>query len=162
MKIETVMINKREYYIVDKLEINGNIYYLLINEKDNSDICVRKKSEENEVEYLIGLDSEEEFDMVMNVYFNQKKNKVSENIFPIGTLVKLKNYERKVMITGYFMKNESGKIYEYCGCEYPQGILNENSYLYFNKNDIIKIIKSGYIDEEVKDVLEKVKLARKY
>lgn len=161
MRIESVTLENKEYFVIEKLTYKDNLYYILINENDNNDICIRKRIVENTVEYLVGLDDEYEFDSIMQLYLNSKKNDRSEPFFPIGTIVNLKDYNNKVMITGYLIKTETGKIYDYCGCDYPTGVLSNRQYLYFDKKNIIKIVKSGYMDDEVKSALKKVELAEK-
>ena len=71
MKIETVELDNKDYYVVEKVNNNNNLYYILINTVDNKDMLVRKVIEENGEKYLVGLDSELEFDEVMLLY--QKK-----------------------------------------------------------------------------------------
>ena len=46
-------------------------------------------------------------------------------VLPIGSVVKINQNEKEIMITGYLQKEEKGdKVYEYCGCPYPFGILS--------------------------------------
>lgn len=161
MKIDSVILENKEYFVAEKIEINNKLYYLLINENDNTDFCIRKRSIEEGIEYLVGLDNEKEFDLVMQTYLDKKKEIKSENIFPIGTIVKLNNYVQKVMLLGYLVKTKSGKIYDYCGCNYPVGILNKTDYVYFDKKDITQIIKVGYMDNEAKEVLSKIELSKR-
>lgn len=70
---------------------------------------------------------------------------------PIGTIVQLKDAEKKLMITGFLPTNtENGKEdrYDYCGCPYPEGIYTMEEILVFNHDDIYKIFYLGYSDEE--------------
>ncbi|MBQ9072548.1 MAG: DUF4176 domain-containing protein [Bacilli bacterium] len=84
-------------------------------------------------------------------------------ILPIGTIIKLIESDSKVMITGYLMKNKNtGYIYDYCGCEYPIGVKNKESNLYFDKRDISKIIKIGYINQEFLLIEKRLKKEKKY
>ena len=161
MNLEVVTLNNKEYYVVDKLEINNIIYYLLVQETDNEDFMIRKKIVENNTEYLIGLDDEEEFNLVLNKYLSKGKSKSIKKFFPVGTIVNLRDYDLKVMIVGYLMKGKDGMVYDYCGCNYPLGLMKKNDYLYFDNRNISKIIKISKIDDEVKDVLIKVEMASK-
>ena len=79
-----------------------------------------------------------------------------KEFLPIGTIVKLNNYDNKVMITGYCMKSNS-KTFHYCGVTYPEGINKSEGYLYYNKGDIRQIVKIGYMDQECIEILDKVK-----
>lgn len=53
------------YVIVKELKINGNLYSLLANINDPTDICFRKTITENNEEYFVGLDDENELKLVM-------------------------------------------------------------------------------------------------
>ena len=84
---------------------------------------------------------------------------MKERFLPIGTVVMLKNGKKEVMITSYLVfskeavsKNEKIEMFEYGGCAYPEGILDSNSSLAFNHNQIDKIIHMGYINDRYKEV----------
>lgn len=71
------------------------------------------------------------------------------NILSIGTVVKLKNGERKLMITSRTpLTNENGTIgyFDYGACLYPDGQVNQQTY-FFNNEDINEICFEGYCDE---------------
>ena len=74
MNIETVKVENKNYYIVNELEANNNLYLYLVNENDNSDIIIRKKVIIDDEEFLTGLDDEEEFNMVMKLYLERFSN----------------------------------------------------------------------------------------
>ena len=68
---DTLVLNdKTTCAIVDTIEINNNKYLYLVNVDDTDDFFIRK---EIDPETVIGLDSEEEFDMAM-VAFAKKHN----------------------------------------------------------------------------------------
>ena len=69
MKIDTVIIENKEYYIVQKFPIQNNIYYMLISTTDEKDMIIRRLTIENDKEYLVGLVDEEEFNLVINEYY---------------------------------------------------------------------------------------------
>ena len=71
---------------------------------------------------------------------------------PIGTIVKLKTGKRKVMITGFCLydRADAHKLYDYCGCAYPEGMLSTNEVNLFNHGDIEKVFHLGVSDEEEK------------
>ena len=71
MKIDTIEMNGSFYYIANKLFFNNYEYLFLINEQDKNDIIVRKKYIENSEEYIVGLDNEIEFEMIMKEYFER-------------------------------------------------------------------------------------------
>ena len=70
-----------------------------------------------------------------------------KNLLPLGTVVKLKNADKLVMITGFLCKSED-KSSDYSGCIYPEGIVDSNINLFFNNDDIEKIIYNGLSDME--------------
>lgn len=71
------------------------------------------------------------------------------SILSIGTVVRLKNGERKLMIMSRTpLANENGIIgyFDYGGCLFPEGQVNQQSY-FFNNEDIDEIFHEGYVDE---------------
>lgn len=73
---------------------------------------------------------------------------MENNYLPIGTVVLLKGAEKRIMITGFCQINADGREYDYCGCLYPEGYMNHNETLLFDKEQIDKIFYVGFIDEE--------------
>lgn len=69
MKIDTVIIENKEYYIVQKFIIQNNTYYMLISTINEKDMIIRRLTIENGKEYLVGLVDEEEFNLVINEYY---------------------------------------------------------------------------------------------
>lgn len=82
----------------------------------------------------------------MNVEINR--------LLPIGTIVRLKNTNKNVMI---MVNNVAAEIddknvrYDYSACLYPEGVINTENAILFNEKDIEEIINYGLItDEEFK------------
>ncbi len=75
---------------------------------------------------------------------------------PIGTIVKVKSIEKKVMIAGISQVKDSEKIerWDYVSVLYPTGIYAEDSFYYFNSDDIIEVVFRGYDDEERQEFLK--------
>ena len=69
---------------------------------------------------------------------------------PIGSVVLLKNGEKKVMIYGRRQRRvtEVDKEYDYIACLYPEGNIDENYMYLFNNENIDKVIYRGYSDAE--------------
>jgi len=66
MEINTVVLEDNiRYAVIKELEKDGNTYVYLVNMEDPEDFCIRKVKIENEKKYLAGLDSDEEFELVM-------------------------------------------------------------------------------------------------
>ena len=82
----------------------------------------------------------------------ENNENVNEKYLPLGTIVKLKTGTKKVMITGFCMyDNDHGhKLYDYCGCLYPEGMLSNREAHLFNHEDIESIFHLGVSDEEEK------------
>ncbi len=74
------------------------------------------------------------------------------NYLPLGSLVIVKGDFRKTMIIsrGLLVDIKGEKVFfEYAGCTYPEG-LNGDRVMYFNHDDISKVVFEGYNDEENK------------
>ena len=89
------------------------------------------------------------------------------NLLPIGTVVRLHNGKIDVMIIGRFpLYNQEGTIgyFDYVACLYPTGAANEEL-LYFNQENIEKVIFEGYHSEkedELQELFKKQKDSIKY
>ena len=89
------------------------------------------------------------------------------NLLPIGTVVRLHNGTIDVMIIGRFpLYNQEGTIgyFDYVACLYPTGAANEEL-LYFNQENIEKVICEGYHSEkedELQELFKKQKDSIKY
>ena len=72
-----------------------------------------------------------------------------EKYLPIGTVVKLKNGEKNLMIVGFCpVVPDSNEIVDYNGCMYPEGILSSDLSFLFNHEQIEEIVYMGLINEE--------------
>lgn len=82
----------------------------------------------------------------------EEKNVKMEKYLPIGTIVRLKNATKKLMVTGFCMYDNDGSrtLYDYCGCPYPEGMLSNREAHLFNHDDIEKVCHLGVSDEEDK------------
>lgn len=69
---------------------------------------------------------------------------------PIGTVIRLKNGNKRIMITGFCCKieNNPNKIYDYTGCLYPEGYISNDDILLFDHDQIERIYHLGLIDDE--------------
>ena len=72
-------------------------------------------------------------------------------ILPIGSVVKLKNMEKRVMIIGYGAKKieEPDKIWDYTVCPFPYGMINLQKTLVCNREDVEILYAIVYQDAEV-------------
>ena len=85
-----------------------------------------------------------------------------EKFLPIGTVVLLKDGQKRVMITGFCTSSESGdnsKMYDYSACLYPEGIVKSDEILLFNHEQISKIFYIGLRDNEEIEFKQNLKKA---
>lgn len=59
MSIPVYSIDDKRYMLINKTELNDNMYLFLLNENDDDDYLIRKIDKENS-DYLIPLDDENE------------------------------------------------------------------------------------------------------
>lgn len=76
----------------------------------------------------------------------------ASKLLPIGSVVKLKDAEKEIMITGFYTVSESdtSKIYDYSACLYPEGIVSSDKNLLFNHDQIEKVLYFGFNGEQEK------------
>lgn len=80
-----------------------------------------------------------------------------EKILPIGSVCRLKNGTKKVMVIGYAPQSQkTNEIFDYLGCLYPEGILGSDVNISFNAEQIDEVFYEGLVDDEQKMVSEKV------
>lgn len=76
---------------------------------------------------------------------------------PIGTVVKLKQMKKSVMIYGYNqIQVSTGKQFDYIAVPYPDGNISPDYNVFFNRNFIEKVMYGGYDSEEGKKLRKKV------
>ena len=69
------------------------------------------------------------------------------NLFPIGTVVTVKDANKSMMIIGVLPEND-GKRYDYIAVLYPEGYLTEKQIYLFNHDDVVKVECLGYMNAE--------------
>lgn len=77
---------------------------------------------------------------------------MNKRYLPIGSVIKLKNNSKLIMITGYYSVEYARdlEIYDYSGCAYPEGVMIKSSYCSFNQSDIKEVLFEGYKTDEYK------------
>ena len=74
---------------------------------------------------------------------------IKEKYLPIGSVVRLVNGTKKIMIFGRKQKQvPPGRIWDYVACLYPEGNLSEKYNVFFNHSEIEEIYFVGYEDDE--------------
>ena len=77
---------------------------------------------------------------------------MNKRYLPIGSVIKLKNNNKLIMITGYYSVEYARdlEIYDYSGCAYPEGVMIKSSCCSFNQSDIKDVLFEGYKTDEYK------------
>ncbi|MGJ7921757.1 DUF4176 domain-containing protein [Neobacillus sp. LXY-4] len=77
--------------------------------------------------------------------------------YPHGSIVLLKEGKKKLVIYGrkqILLSGEEPKMYDYLGCFFPEGYINQDYSFVFNHEDIEEILFIGFINEEEKQFVE--------
>ncbi len=77
-------------------------------------------------------------------------SEIGEKFLPIGTVVMLKGGTKRAMITGFcsVAQEEEAKMYDYCGCIYPEGYVSSGQVCLFDHDQIEKVYYMGLVDDE--------------
>lgn len=80
-----------------------------------------------------------------------------KNLLPVGSVVSLKDAEKKLMIIGIKQfQEEKNVMKDYIGVMYPEGYINRDLFYIFNHEDIVEILFRGYENQEWEKFLEAV------
>ena len=80
-----------------------------------------------------------------------------KNLLPVGSVVSLKDAEKKLMIIGIKQFQEENNVMkDYIGVMYPEGYINRDLFYIFNHEDIVEILFRGYENQEWEKFLEAV------
>ena len=81
-----------------------------------------------------------------------------QELLPIGTVVLLKNAEKRVMIFGIKQTSTdwNEEEYDYIGVMYPEGYMGGENQFLFNHEDIATIVYTGYEDNERKGFIARL------
>lgn len=73
-----------------------------------------------------------------------------KDLLPIGSVVRLHDGEKRLMIIGIMQSDASGngKEYDYLGILYPEGHIGDQFQYLFNQEDIEEVIFRGFEDDE--------------
>ena len=82
------------------------------------------------------------------------------DLLPVGSVVLLKNAQKKLMIIGLMpIKHmESGEdiAYDYIGVSYPEGYIGQESAMLFRHESIEDVVFTGYSDDERMILIEAI------
>lgn len=82
-----------------------------------------------------------------------------KKLYSIGTVVILKEAEKRMMIMGYYptiIRDDKEITCEYSGCLFPEGILDSSTTMMFNHEQIDKVFHYGLVDAEQDDFMNKL------
>ena len=84
-----------------------------------------------------------------------------ERTLPIGSVVRLKGADKRVMIIGYckYKLGDNETIYDYAGCVYPEGFFSADTTALFDHEQIERIYALGYQNDERFEFEEQLKEA---
>ena len=74
---------------------------------------------------------------------------IQEELLPIGSVVKFKDWDQTLMIYGRMQTDSNTqKRWDYVACFYPHGNLTKDTNIFFNHKDISAIVFKGYVNDE--------------
>ena len=76
-------------------------------------------------------------------------------LLPIGSVVLLNEAEKKLMIIGILQRNGE-EVFDYVGCQYPEGLLDSENLFLFNHKDIAEISYLGFDNIERQIFIKKL------
>lgn len=81
-----------------------------------------------------------------------------KELLPIGSIVLLKNADKKLMIYGIKQsgKQDDQREYDYLGVLYPEGNISEEYKFLFDHSDIQEICFRGFEDDERQTFIERL------
>lgn len=72
-----------------------------------------------------------------------------KNMLPLGSVVLLKGGKKRVMVCGRVLtRANEDKIYDYCACYFPEGIIGSQNMVFFDSEAIERIFFLGFNDIE--------------
>ena len=74
---------------------------------------------------------------------------MNNNLLPCGSVVQLKEAQRKLMIIGIGVRDgNTNREFDYVAVPYPEGYLGQEYMFLFNRGDIENIDFLGYVNAE--------------
>lgn len=90
-------------------------------------------------------------------------SKIEDKYLPAGTVVRLKDGKKRVMIIGFCIKEEkdNSRVWDYSGCIFPEGLLSSDHVCLFDHEQIDKVFYYGLIDDEEENFKANLKKIKK-
>ena len=90
-----------------------------------------------------------------------EEKEIKEKFLPIGSVVILKNGQKKLMILSYLIfpsgNDVKKQMYDYGACTFPEGVVDSKVGIGFNHEDIKEVVHLGLEDDEFKDLNKQMK-----
>ncbi len=81
----------------------------------------------------------------------ENNEKLEGKYLPVGTVVRLKGAEKRLMIIGFCVNTDNKESWDYSGCLYPEGLLSSDQIAVFDHSQISDIYYKGFVDDEEKE-----------
>lgn len=78
INVNVTDIDGKEYIELDTVEVNGSKYVYLVSTNDDKDFLINKIVLDNGKEYYEGLESNEEFQIVLLNFIKKNKSVINE------------------------------------------------------------------------------------
>jgi uncharacterized protein (TIGR02452 family) len=87
------------------------------------------------------------FDKNVNAFEKRKQEDESHKKYlPVGTIVELRNDNKKLIVLGFCFETTDKTVFDYCGCLYPEGLTYNKELKTYNHYQISKIYHIGYFN----------------
>ena len=80
-----------------------------------------------------------------------------KNLLPLGSVVRLKEGEKYLMIIGLLQVNEDGGEFDYISCAFPEGYVDQETFFLFNHEDIEEVEFIGCVNAQSQAFYELLK-----
>lgn len=74
-----IQMDDKEYFLVDSIQDAKNVYHYFGAVEDMNDLCVLKDKEENGEPCYASLDTENEFNYALGLFYKKHKNSVLDS-----------------------------------------------------------------------------------
>lgn len=85
---------------------------------------------------------------------------MNNKYLPIGSVVLLEGGSKKIMINGYCVvaQEKPNKIFDYRGCPFPEGILDDKGVALFDASQIKEVCFQGLKNDDSIDFLDRLEM----
>ena len=80
-----------------------------------------------------------------------------KSLLPIGSVVRLKEGTKYLMLIGILQEDEESNAYDYIACPFPEGYIDEETFFLFNHEDIEEVEFIGCINAQTQMYMEELK-----